>query len=111
MGKIFLKLITLFLIKLEMGITIKNKSTKKYKTKIYPSRSSKISIIHSVHNLIQENKSVSVYSLITLLSIRIIVWANYFRFSECKQDFSKIDYLIFNQIRLWILKKKPKGLI
>merc|ERR1711933_33758 len=89
-------------------ITIKNQLTKKYKVKIYPSRSSKTSIIRSIHNLIQKNKSISVYSLITLLSIRIIVWANYFRFSECKQDFSKIDYLIFNQIRLWILKKKAK---
>jgi hypothetical protein len=92
-------------------ITIKNKSTKKETTKIYPSRSSKISIIHCVHNLIQENKSVSVYSLITLLSIRIIVWANYFRFSECKKDFSKIDNIIFNQIRDWILRKQSKGLI
>jgi len=92
-------------------ITIKNQLTKKYKVKIYPSRSSKTFIIRSIHNLIQKNKSVPVYSLITILSIRIIVWANYFRFSECKQDFSKIDYLIFNQIRLWILKKKPKGLI
>ena len=92
-------------------ITIKNQSTKKYKIKIYPSRSSRISIIHCVHNLIQENKSISVYSLITLLSIKIIVWANYYRFSECKKDLSKIDYFIFNQIRSWILRKKSKGLI
>jgi len=92
-------------------ITIKSHLTKKYKIKIYPSRSSKTYIIHYLHNLIQKNKSVSVYSLITLLSIRIIVWANYFRFSECKQEFSKIDYFIFNQIRSWIVRRKPKGLI
>jgi len=91
-------------------ITIKNPSTKEYKVKIHPSQVSKNRIIQRIRYLIRENKSVSSYSLINLLSNRIIGWANYFCFSECIQDFSKIDYLIFNQIRAWVFRRKSKGL-
>jgi RNA-directed DNA polymerase len=90
-------------------ITIKNQSSKEYKIKIHPSRASKASFVQRIRKLIQENKSASSYSLITLLSSRIIGWANYFRFSECIEDFSKIDYIVFNQIRAWVFRRKSKG--
>jgi RNA-directed DNA polymerase len=44
------------------------------------------------------------------LSRQIIGWANYFRYSKCIQDFNKIDYLIFNQIRTWVFRRKSNGL-
>lgn len=91
-------------------ITIKNQSSEKYKVKIHPSRASKARIIQRIRKLIQENKSASSYSLNTLLSSRIIGWANYFRFSECIKDFSKIDSMIFNQVRAWVFRRKSKGL-
>lgn len=91
-------------------ITIKNQSNEDYKVKISPSRASKTRIIQRTRKLIQENKSASSYSLINLLSSRIIGWANYFRFSECIQDFSKLDCIIFNQIRAWTFRRKSKGL-
>ena len=81
-----------------------------YKVKIHPSRRSKASIIQAIRKLIQENKSASSYSLIHILSSRIIGWANYFRYSECIEDFTKLDYTIFNQIRAWVLRRKSKGL-
>jgi RNA-directed DNA polymerase len=90
-------------------ITIKQ-SNDEYKVKIHPSRESQARIIQRIRKLIQENKSASSYSLINLLSSRIIGWANYFRYSECIQDFSKLDYLIFNQIRAWVFRRKSKGL-
>jgi RNA-directed DNA polymerase len=91
-------------------ISIKKQSTEEYKIKIHPSRASKALIIQRIRKLIQENKSASSYSLNNLLSSRIIGWANYFHFSECNKDFSKLDYIIFNQIRAWVFRRKSKGL-
>lgn len=91
-------------------ISIKNKNQGVNKIKIHPSKSSKAKIILCIHKLIQENRSISSYSLINLLSSRIIGWAEYFQYSECTQAFSKIDYIIFNQIRAWVFRRKSKGL-
>lgn len=82
----------------------------KYKVKIHPSRSSKKRFILSIRKLIQENRSASSYSLINTLSSRIVGWANYFRYSECIKDFSQLDYIIFQQIRAWVFRRKSKGL-
>lgn len=91
-------------------ISIKKQANEEYKIKISPSRESRARIIQRIRKLIQENKSASSYSLITLLSSRIIGWANYFRYSECIKDFSKLDSIIFNQIRAWVFRRKSKGL-
>ncbi len=91
-------------------ISIKNQNNEVYKVKIQPSKASKARIILRISKLIQEHKSASSYSLINLLSSRIIGWANYFKYSECTQAFSKIDYIIFNQIRAWVFRRKSKGL-
>ena len=91
-------------------ISIKDKKNGKFKVKIHPSKTSKAKIVSRVRELIQKNKSASSYALINLLSSRIIAWANYFHYSECSQDFSKIDYVIFNQIRAWVFRRKSKGL-
>jgi RNA-directed DNA polymerase len=88
----------------------KQKDEEDYKVKIHPSRRSKAKIIQGIRKLIQENKSASSYSLINILSSRIIGWANYFRYSECIEDFAKLDYIIFNQIRAWVFRRKSKGL-
>lgn len=92
-------------------ISIKNNNKlNSYKVKIHPSKSSKASYINRIHKLIQANKSASSYALIKILSSRIIGWANYYRSFECIQDFAKLDYLIYNQIRAWVFRRKSKGL-
>jgi RNA-directed DNA polymerase len=92
-------------------ISIKKQNDEEdYKVKIHPSRRSKVRIIQRIRKLIQENKSASSYSLINILSSRIIGWANYFRYSECIEDFAKLDSIIFNQIRAWVFRRKSKGL-
>ena len=91
-------------------ISIKNQDKGVHKLRIHPSRRSKARIVQRTRKLIQKNRSASSYSLIKLLSSRIIGWANYFRYSQCKKDFSQIDYLIFNQIRAWVFRRKSKGL-
>ena len=89
-------------------ISIK-KDTGEYKVKIHPSKSSKAQIIKSTRKIIQANRSASSYNLNLLLSPRIIGWAEYFKTSECSKDFAKIDYLIFNQVRAWVFRRKSKN--
>ena len=81
-----------------------------YKLKIYPSKTSKQRLISKTRDIIQNNRSASSYNLIRLLAPRIIGWSNYFRFGECQTDFSKMDYIIFKQIRAWVFRRKSKGL-
>lgn len=91
-------------------ISIKSKDSAQYKIKIHPSKASKQRLLDKTRSIIQNNRSASSYNLINLLSPRIIGWANYFKFSECHQDFAKIDYSIYQQVRAWVFRRKSKGL-
>jgi RNA-directed DNA polymerase len=91
-------------------ISIKSKDSAQYKIKIHPSKASKQRLLNKTRSIIQNNHSASSYCLINLLSSRIIGWANYFKFSECHQDFAKMDYSIYQQVRTWGFRRKSKGL-
>ena len=91
-------------------ISIKSKDSAQYKIKIHPSKASKQRLLDKTRSIIQNNRSASSYNLINLLSSRIIGWANYFKFSECHQDFAKMDYSIYQQVRAWVFRRKSKGL-
>ena len=91
-------------------ISIQKEATSQYKIKIHPSKTSKQRLISRTREIIQKNRSMSSYNLINLLAPKIIGWANYFRFSECQKEFSKMDYLIFQQVRAWVFRRKSKGL-
>jgi RNA-directed DNA polymerase len=91
-------------------ISLYSKEKGLYKIKIHPSKLSKSRLLRSTQKVIQNNRSASSYKLINLLAPKIIGWANYFRFSQCSEDFGKMDYAIFNQIRAWVFRRKSKGL-
>lgn len=91
-------------------ISLKSNLTDKYKLKIHPSKSSKQHLINQTQKIIQANRSASSYTLISLLTSKIIGWANYFKYSECHEDFSKIDNIIFQQARAWVFRRKSTGL-
>lgn len=91
-------------------ISVKNLSKEQYKLKIYPSRASKAKLIERTRLIIQNNRAASAYNLIQQLAPRIIGWANYFQYSECSKDFTKMDYIIFQQIRAWVFRRKSSGL-
>nr|YP_009367529.1 hypothetical protein [Pseudoneochloris marina]ARK14548.1 hypothetical protein [Pseudoneochloris marina] len=86
------------------------KKSGQYKIKIHPSKTSKKRLIAKIREIISKNRSASSYNLIKLLAPRIVGWGNYFRFSECQIDFSKLDYSIFSQLRAWAFRRKSKGL-
>lgn len=81
-----------------------------FRMKMRPSKESKQRFITLARQLIQKNKSASSYTLIRLLSRLILGWANYFYFSECKKDFTQLDFVLFQQIRAWVFRRKSKGL-
>jgi len=72
--------------------------------KIYPSRSGQAQILLNLREIIQKNKAASSYRLISLLKPKIIGWGNYYRYSECKQVFSKISHYIHQKLRAWMFR-------
>lgn len=72
--------------------------------KIYPSRSGQAQILLNLREIIQKNKAASSYRLISLLKPKIIGWGNYYRYSECKQVFSKISHYIHQKLRAWVFR-------
>lgn len=91
-------------------ISVKLNSTGQYKIKIHPSKSSKERLVSQIRYILQHNRSASSYNLINLITPKMVGWANYFRFSESTKDFSKMDYIIYQQIRAWVFRRKSKGL-
>lgn len=77
----------------------------KFRTKITPSKKSVIRLADKTRNIIQNNKSASSYSLIYLLRPVVIGWGNYFCYSECKDTFKRVDNIIYNQLRAWVLRR------
>ena len=79
-----------------------------YRIKIYPSKKSQKEVIKKIGDFCRKNRSISTYHLISILSPIILNWANYFRFSECKAIFKKMDFLIFQILRAWVFRRDPR---
>jgi retron-type reverse transcriptase len=77
----------------------------KFQVKITPSKQSVLQIIHKTRTIIQSNKAASAYELICKLKPVLIGWANYFQFCDCKPTFSKIDNLVYQQLRAWVFRR------
>jgi RNA-directed DNA polymerase len=72
--------------------------------KIYPSRESQKRVLLKIREIIQRNKAASSYQLISKLRPIIIGWGNYFKYSECKDIFSKLSHYIFQKLRAWAFR-------
>lgn len=81
----------------------------RYKTKIQPSRKNQDKLLGKIRDIIQNKRSVSSYTLISILRPIIIGWANYFKYSECKQVFHKMTHLIFQKIRAWVFRRDTQN--
>lgn len=80
----------------------------KYRVKIIPSKESVKRLTNKTRNIIQNNKSASSYELIYLLRPVLIDWGNYFQYCECKTTFSKVDNVVYNQIRAWVFRRATR---
>lgn len=77
--------------------------------KIYPSKKNQASLIKKVGDFCRTHRSLSSYQLVKALRPRIIGWANYFRYSECKQVFSNLDKKIFDILRAWVFRRDRRN--
>jgi RNA-directed DNA polymerase len=77
----------------------------RYRVKITPSKENVLRLIDKTNYVIQSGKSASSYELARRLRPILLGWANYFRYCECKTTFSKVDNLVYQQIRAWALRR------
>ena len=76
-----------------------------YRAKITPAKANMINLARKTYKIIQNNRSASSYKLISLLRPVIIEWGNYFQYCECKIAFSKLDNVIYHQLRSWVFRR------
>lgn len=77
----------------------------KFRVRITPSKENVMRITSKTRNVIQNNKAVSAYQLIGKLRPVLLGWANYYKFVECKETFSKVDNIVFQQLRAWVFRR------
>jgi RNA-directed DNA polymerase len=80
-----------------------------YKTKIVPSKQKRLNLLKHLREIIQKNKSASAYNLIRILRPKILEWANYYRFCECKEIFSTMTDQIYRKLRAWAFRRARKS--
>lgn len=90
-------------------IMVMKPSAKKYKVKIQPSKNSQLKLLKKVKDIIARNKSVSSYELIMMLRPVILGWANYFKYSECKDVFHRLTNAIFQKVRAWVFRRDTRN--
>lgn len=77
----------------------------KFRVKITPSKENISRITSKTKSIIQTNKAASAYELISKLRPVLIGWGNYFQFCECKEAFSNVDNIVYQQIRAWVFRR------
>jgi RNA-directed DNA polymerase len=87
-------------------ILIKRNGT--YRIKISPSKNSTLRLINKVRDILSHSKASSSYDLVAKLRPIIIGWANYFRYSECKDTFHKLTDTIFRMLRAWAFRRENR---
>lgn len=80
-----------------------------YKVKITPSKKKCKTFLLSIRKVIQDHKTASSYQLIAILRPKIIGWANYFKYCECKQTFHKLTHQIFLKLRAWVFRRDTRN--
>lgn len=80
-----------------------------YKVKIVPSKANCLRFLDKVRTVVRKARAWSSYDLIRVLKPIIIGWANYYRFSECKAIFSKLENAIFGMLRAWVFRRDTRN--
>lgn len=84
-------------------------STQPYKIKIYPSKESQLRFSNNIRTVIKYNKTATSYQLIQKLRPILLGWGNYFKYSECKDVFKKLDHALFGALRAWAFRRDTRN--
>lgn len=79
------------------------------KIKIYPSKKNVSNIIKKIGDRCRKYRALSAYDLINSLRPVLIGWGNNFRYTECQEVFSKVDFYIHNIIRSWVFRRDRRN--
>ncbi len=80
-----------------------------YKVKIVAAKDNCNRLLDKARNVVRKAKAWSSYDLIRVLKPILIGWANYYRFSECKDLFSKLDNQVYGMIRAWVFRRDTRN--
>ncbi|MGC1205921.1 MAG: group II intron reverse transcriptase/maturase [Flavobacteriaceae bacterium] len=86
------------------------KRNEKYRCKIQISSQNKKQLVSKCALILNKNKASSSFILIKQLAPVIIGWGNYFKYSECSEEFQTMDHRIFGLLRSWVFRRKAQGL-
>ena len=75
---------------------------------IKPSNKSLKKFMEKIRGIIDANKSSKQESLIRLLNPVIVGWVNYYKNCVASETFRKADYLIFQKLWQWAVRRHPK---
>lgn len=90
-------------------IQVRKLKVDRFKVKIHPSKSSRLKLLAKVKQIIGNSRAISSYDLIMKLRPVILGWANYFKYSECKNDFSSLTNSIFRKVRAWVFRRDSRN--
>jgi RNA-directed DNA polymerase len=89
-------------------ILVRRGTGREYKVKIVPNKKSCLKLYEKVRKAVKNSRALSSYELISRLRPIIVGWGNYFRFSQCKRVFQKLEYNIFGMIRAWAFRRDTR---
>lgn len=72
---------------------------------IKPSKKSQKKFTDKMHEVIFGHKAVEQHVLINLLNPVIVGWGNYFKHVVSKEVFSKLDHILFLQLKRWAFRR------
>nr|QUO99051.1 hypothetical protein [Oedogonium sp. 260-2_chl] len=90
-------------------IQLKKKNLEKFKVGIHPSRKSQTKLLSKIKGILTTSKAISSYELISILRPIIIGWANYFKYSECTNTFSRLTHYIHQKLRVWAFRRNNRN--
>lgn len=76
-----------------------------YRTKIVPDNENIRRVTDKTRKTIQNHKAISSYEMVERLRPILIGWGNYFQYCECKETFSKVDNIVYQQLRAWVFRR------
>jgi retron-type reverse transcriptase/5-methylcytosine-specific restriction endonuclease McrA len=79
------------------------------RVKIYPSVKAQKNIRQKVTETCKKMRACTAYDLIQAMRPKIISWGNYYRFCECSEVFSNVDYSIYQVLRKWVFRRDKRS--
>lgn len=84
------------------------KQGSRYRTKIVPDKENIRNVTNKTRKAIQTHKAISSFEMVERLRPILIGWGNYFQYCECKEAFSKVDNIVYQQLRAWVFRRATR---